>query len=123
MKWLAATITAIGIVTGSCRPAETPVHLRVVNGDVDRGRDLVERIGCGVCHAVPGVRGPRGRVGPSLDRFGARAFIAGTVPNRPDSLIRFIRNAPSVNVDTAMPELPLTEQEARDVAAFLYTLR
>lgn len=78
---------------------------------------------CGVCHVVPGATGARGRVGPSLAGFGRRTFIAGVVPNRPDVLARFVQNAPSLVPNTAMPPLPINQSEARDVAAFLYTLR
>jgi len=62
-------------------------------------------------------------LGPSLHRFADRAFIAGVAANTPDALAQFVRNAPSVDNDTAMPEMPLTDREARDIAAFLYSLR
>jgi mono/diheme cytochrome c family protein len=113
---------ALLAVLAACRE-EQPAHLRIADGDAARGREVVARIGCGVCHAVPGVAGARGRVGPPLEGFGARSFIAGTIPNRPDLLMRFVRDAPSLAPATAMPDLPLSEAEARDVAAFLLTLR
>jgi cytochrome c1 len=50
-------------------------------------------------------------------------LIAGVVPNKPDSLAQFVREASSISSQTAMPRMPLNEQQARDVAAFLYTLR
>jgi ABC-type amino acid transport substrate-binding protein len=34
--------------------------------------------GCGDCHTIPGVTGARGRVGPTLEKFGERAIIAGS---------------------------------------------
>ncbi len=113
---------ALTAVLAACRE-EPSAHLRVADGDAARGRDVVARIGCGVCHDVPGIAGARGRVGPPLAGFGMRSFIAGQIPNRPDLLVRFVRDAPSLAPATAMPDLPLSEAEARDVAAFLLTLR
>lgn len=106
-----------------CSDEEMPFHLRVEGGEQERGRQAVASIGCGVCHVIPGIAGARGRVGPPLDAFGTRAFIAGRVPNRPAELVRFVRDAPSVAPETAMPRLPLSDQQARDIAAYLYTLR
>lgn len=94
-----------------------------IDGDPEVGERVIAEIGCGVCHVIPGVPGPRGTVGPSLEGFANRAFIAGVVPNRPDLLIEWVGNAPALAPDTGMPDLPLSEQEARDVAAYLYTLR
>ncbi len=87
-----------------------------------RGLEAIERAGCGACHAIPGVRWPEGRTGPSLRGFADRGLIAGRVPNRPDLLAAFVRNAPAVVPETTMPPMPLTEQESRDVAAYLYSL-
>ena len=50
-------------------------------------------------------------------------MIAGRLPNRPDVLAHFVRRAPELVPGTTMPAMPLSEKEARDVAAYLYTLR
>jgi cytochrome c1 len=76
-----------------------------------------------VCHTIPGVLGARGIVGPPLTAFAHRAFIGGTIPNTPTNLVRWVLDPPAVDPRTAMPDLGLREQQARDVAAFLYTLR
>jgi len=116
-------VLALTTALAACREGEPSTHLRIADADASRGREVVARIGCGVCHTVPGIAGARGRVGPPLDGFAARSFIAGQIPNRPDLLMRFVRDAPSLAPATAMPDLPLSEAEARDVAAFLLTLR
>jgi cytochrome c1 len=72
---------------------------------------------------IPGVRDARGLVAPPLMMFGRRTFIAGEVPNTPENLVRWIQSPQSIEAGTAMPALGLTEQQARDVAAYLYTLR
>ncbi len=61
-------------------------------------------------------------MGPPLDGFADRALIAGRFPNQPETLARFVRDAPSLSPQTGMPPMPLTEEEARHVAAYLYTL-
>lgn len=94
-----------------------------VAGDPDAGRRLIAAQGCGVCHVIPGVRGARGVVGPSLAGFARRSYIAGILPNAPDKLAAWIRDPPSFAPDSAMPRVSITPRAAQDVAAYLYTLR
>lgn len=97
---------------------------RVRDGDPARGRAVVARgtYGCTACHAVPGMRGPRGVVGPPLAGFAQRAFIAGQLPNQPDVLVAFLQNPSALVPETGMPDVRLALGEARDIAAYLYTL-
>lgn len=95
----------------------------MVQSNPDRGRQVIEQVGCAACHAIPGVDWPRGTLGPPLDGFAQQTLIAGRVPNRPDTLAAFVRDAPSVDPQSAMPPMPLSQQESRNVAAYLYTLR
>lgn len=90
--------------------------------DPQAGLAIMKQVGCASCHAIPGIDWPQGRVGPSLNGFAGQALIAGKVQNRPEILAAFIRNAPSVVPGTAMPAMPLTPDESRNVAAYLYTL-
>jgi cytochrome c551/c552 len=111
------------LVLAACKDETVSVQQRVAGGDPERGRAIVVAIGCGACHTIPGIAGAHGVVGPPLERFARRQFIAGIVPNKPEVLAVFVRNAPSVAPNTGMPDLPLTPMEARHVAAYLYTLR
>lgn len=90
---------------------------------IARGEAAAARLGCGACHDMPGVDWPKGRVGPSLAGFGERAFIAGKLPNRAPLLADFVRDAPSLVPDSGMPAVPMTTSEARDIAAWLESLR
>lgn len=92
-------------------------------GNPARGAALIQDYGCGRCHTIPGIRAADGVVGPPLFFFSRRVYIAGEVPNTPENLIRWVRNPPAIEPGTAMPVLGLDEQQARDVAAYLYTLR
>lgn len=92
-------------------------------GNPEHGKQLMLGYGCGACHMVPGVHGARGLVGPPLFYFGDRTMIAGELPNTPQNLTHWIQHPKSVEPKTAMPDLGLTEDQAYDIAAYLYTLR
>ncbi|HEY1433445.1 MAG TPA: c-type cytochrome, partial [Stellaceae bacterium] len=77
----------------------------------------------GSCHTIPGIREARGRVGPPLDNIGERTIVAGLLPNTPDNLMRWLETPQSVVPGNAMPNMGLSDHDARDVAAYLYTLR
>jgi cytochrome c2 len=89
-------------------------------GVAERGADAMQRFGCGACHAIPGIPGARGQVGPPLAGVGGRAYIAGVLTNTPDHMVRWIVNPKAVDSLTAMPTLGVTAGEARDIAAYLY---
>jgi cytochrome c553 len=95
-----------------------------LSGDAARGRELVAggAFGCTACHAVPGIRSPRGIVGPPLGGLARRSFIAGQLPNTPDVLVPFLRNPPSLVPASGMPDVGLSIEDARDIAAYLYAL-
>jgi cytochrome c1 len=90
---------------------------------VGRGAALIEAVGCGSCHRVPGIRGAVGDVGPPLMYVARRTFIAGQVPNTTENLVRWLKDPPALVPGTAMPALGLSDSQARDIAAYLQTLR
>ena len=92
-------------------------------GDADSGRLLLRQYGCGGCHRIPGVEAARGNVGPPLERIARRVYLAGKLPNTPDNLVRWIVDPKAIHPGTAMPNLSVSEAQARDMAAFLYRLR
>lgn len=116
-RWLVAACAFVVACDGP--PDRTPT---LGDADVTRGRQLVADKGCVACHAFPDVKWPRGRLGPSLDNFGRQGLIAGQLPNQPADLMRFVRDAPAQVPGTAMPAIPMSDQEARDVVAYLLQL-
>ena len=96
---------------------------RVPGGDAQQGLRLVTQYQCGACHTIPGVQGAAGGQGPALDSMGRLSYIAGGIPNQPANMVRWLRVPHAVKPGTEMPPMGLTEQEARHMAAFLYTLR
>jgi cytochrome c1 len=91
-------------------------------GNADAGRRALARRPCGGCHQIPGVPAAQGKAAPSLDGFAGRAFIDGRLPNNTDNLIAWIVDPHAVDPQTAMPATGVTPAEARDIAAYLYTL-
>ena len=101
--------------------ADEPTTL-VEGGDPYRGAQSIQRQGCHSCHRIPGIPGANSYVGPPLNGWSARQYIAGSLENTPNNLVAWIMNPQSIEPGTAMPDMNIDEQEARDIAAYLYTL-
>jgi cytochrome c1 len=95
----------------------------VSGGEPKRGVAAIRQRGCGACHTIPGVPGARATVGPPLTRIAARVYLAGHLINTPENLMRWVQHPEQVDDKTAMPNTGVTDAEARDIAAYLYTLR
>lgn len=111
------------LLCGACGAADAGAVQRIPGGVAAAGRRLIRENGCGSCHVIPGVRGARGTVGPPLTQFAERDFIAGKFQNQPGNLVAWLMDPPALDPGVAMPDLGLTEPEARHIAAYLYTLR
>lgn len=103
--------------------AHEPPARQVDDADARRGRAAMQQFDCGACHVIPGIRGAVGRVGPPLHGYATRPWVAGKFPGDAAHLVRWIQDAPSLAPRTAMPAQGASEQQARDMAAYLYTLR
>lgn len=91
--------------------------------DPERATAHMRKYGCGACHTIPGVRDATGTVGPPLTDYGLRSFIAGTLPNSGENLVLWIVNPQAIEPGTAMPFLGVSQPDARDIAAYLHSLR
>jgi len=77
---------------------------------------------CAACHTVRGI-GAGGIVGPDLTHLMSRRTLgAGTVPNDPESLRRWIANAQAVKPGCRMPALDLSHDDVAAVASYVQTL-
>ena len=108
--------------TSETRQAEAREAAYLTGGDPERGRALMRPYGCASCHTIPGVPGADAMVGPPLTGFAERAYVAGVLPNSPANLVRWIRHPRQVDSLTVMPDMGVGERDARDIAAYLYTL-
>ena len=116
---VALAIAASGCATSSSvREAEA-----ITGGRVARSQAAINKYGCGACHTIPGIDGATATVGPPLTRVAMRQYLGGHLTNSPGNMIKWIQHPQSIDPKNAMPELGVTDQDAKDIAAFLYTLR
>lgn len=105
-------------------PLAPPAQAVALPGaDSVRGRQRIAEYGCVSCHQIPGIRGAGARVGPPLRHLASRAYLGGVLANTPANLVRWLRDPPAIAPHTAMPDVGLSEADARDIAAYLLTLR
>ncbi|HEX8280066.1 MAG TPA: c-type cytochrome, partial [Chthoniobacterales bacterium] len=111
----------IGAILAGCGPTKEAAQWasEVTGGDPERGRHAIQHYGCIACHTIDGMKS-EALVGPPLTRVAGRSYLAGNLQNTPANLIRFIESPREIHNDTAMPEMNVTESDARDIAAYLY---
>ena len=117
---VAAVVTAAGATWISKRQTER-IARAISGGDPDRAPELFRRYGCGGCHTIPGVPGADGQVGPPLSDLIHRVYIGGVAANSPDQLAQWIVSPQQFSPRSAMPATGISEAEARDIAAYLYS--
>ncbi len=116
-------VAALVAGCGSQAQAAGSDQVQATGGDPARGQAAIVQNGCGSCHMIPGISGAQGLVGPPLLSWSRRGFIAGELQNTPDNLIRWLKDPQAVEPGTDMPNLHLSDQDARDIASYLYTIR
>jgi cytochrome c len=116
-------LVAVANACGGASEADAREAAAITGGDPSRGPDLLRKYGCQSCHAIPGVVGANGLVGPPLAGIASRSYIGGVLPNAPDNMLRWIRDPKAVDPLTAMPNTGVTQSDARHIVAYLYTLR
>ena len=112
-------LVALAATVAGC---STSGAVAIPGGDPGRGSQTIAAMGCGACHHIAGIPGANGMVGPPLDNVAERGILAGELANSPENMIRWIRDPQSVEPATAMPNLHIGEQSARDIVAYLYSL-
>jgi cytochrome c2 len=122
-SWLVIWVAGGAAALAACRGGRTDVAAQpLVGGDAERGAEVVRAAGCGACHTIPEMDSARGEVAAPLTGFARRTYITSGLTNTPAHLIQWIVDPHAFDPRTAMPVLGLDEAQARDVAAFLYTL-
>lgn len=123
MKSWPVVAVAFAALLGACSREPGRAIQASSIGDPARGKSTIMSSSCGACHAIPGVQQADGMVGPPLIHFARRTMVAGYLPNTPANVIQWIRYPQLVLPGNAMPNSGLSEGQARDVTAYLYTLR
>jgi cytochrome c2 len=126
-KWLIAGVALACIIAAAATAASWSfrrqadrIAIAMTGGDPTRAPGIMRRYGCGGCHAISGIPGADGQVGPQLSRLVHRVYIGSGLPNSPDHLIQWIVEPHQFSRRSAMPATGISEAEARDVAAYLY---
>ncbi len=113
-------LAAAAVALAACEPSPAPPEHA---GNAENGKLLLRQFGCGACHEIPGVAAAHGKVGPPLEGIARRVYLAGVVPNTPRGMAAFIRDPRIADPRILMPAMGVTEEHARDMAAYLGTLR
>lgn len=90
---------------------------------VEKGREALQQYGCTRCHRIPGITGAHTDVGPPLAGIADRTYIAGVLANTDENMVRWLRFPQRVDPKTAMPYLGVREDDARNMTAYLNTLK
>lgn len=113
-------VEAHGIVAYLFKVSEPIKYPRIdISGDPKRGEDLVKNIGCLACHTVD----PNEKLditdhrsfGPNLAKTGSKTNAVW--------LYHWLKDPKHYFPQTFMPNLRLSDQEARDITAYLMSLR
>jgi cytochrome c2 len=100
---------------------EDAVARVLTSGDASLAPPIFRKFGCSGCHTIPGVPGADGEVGGSLEGLSKRVYIGGVLTNTPDHLVSWIVSPEKFSARTAMPTTGISEAEASDLAAYLYS--
>lgn len=119
---LAGVASVFGIYRQDAAQARTQAEA-MTGGDVDAGKAAIARYNCGACHRIPGIASATGEAGPALNGIALRVHLAGVLVNNPDNLARWLRNPQQVLPGNGMPDQGVPQREARDMTAYLYTVR
>lgn len=121
-RCLGAAVVTLLLSACATVPFQADQPVIPVPGDPVVGREVIVEYGCGACHRIPGIPNAQGLVGPPLDAWSRRGFIAGSLPNSPENLARFLADPDAASPGTAMPDLGLDPTEIAAIVAYLYTL-
>ena len=113
-----AALVAVLLALGACKTTELERKEIAIQTALDAAF-----LACQACHMIPGITGPDTYVGPPLDHIAERKFLAGRLPNSAANLARWIRAPQEIDPGTAMPQLGVSERDAKDMAAYLMAPR
>lgn len=95
---------------------------RLTGGDPQAGRKKLAMRSCGSCHYIPGVPRAEGKSGPSLASWSERSTFLNTTRNTPENLEKWLDKPSHRKPGTTMPDIDLSPQDSRDMAAYLFSI-
>ena len=115
---------ACAILASACTSSKWVEEAEMITGgNVARGVPAIGKYGCAACHTIPRIETATATVGPPLTQVAVRQYLGGHLTNSPGNMIKWIQHPQLIDPKNAMPDLDVTDQDAKDIAAYLYTLR
>jgi putative membrane protein len=123
-RLLPVVLFACAILASACTSSNSIKEAEMMTGgNVARGVPAIGKYGCAACHTIPGIETATATVGPPLTQVAIRQYLGGHLTNSPANMIKWIQHPQLIDPKNAMPDLGVTDRDARDIAAYLYTLR
>lgn len=117
--WLSAIVAIVSLL--GCQSHRLRSPSQFAGGDSKSGKNKISYYGCPACHEIAGIQTATGRVGPSLIHISQQTYLAGELPNTPQNMALWIQKPRDIEAHTAMPNMAVSDQDARDITAYLYT--
>jgi len=87
-----------------------------------QGKEIFTKSACVGCHTINGVS--LGQIGPDLTHFASRHTFAGSLmKTTPENLAKWVENPGHMKPGALMPNLGLTGEQSKAVAAYLLSLK
>jgi len=98
-------------------------NIQPQSADAQAGFKVFSTAGCSACHTIDGTSF-KGTLGPNLTNLGMHESIAAaTLDNNTTNLARWLSDPPAVMPDVDMPNLHLTQDQIRQVSAYLEEMK
>ena len=95
---------------------------RLTGGNPELGRKKLAQRSCSSCHVIPGVPRAQGKNAPSLAGWSGRRTFLNTYPNTPENLEKWLQTPSHRKPGTTMPDMNISPQDSRDMAAYLFSI-
>ncbi len=95
---------------------------QMTGGNPEMGRKKLAQHSCVSCHVIPGVPKGDGKSAQSLAHWSWHRKFLNTFPNTPENLERWLENPSHRKPGTTMPDLNVSPQDSRDMAAYLFSI-
>ena len=121
---ISPAVVSLALLLSGCGPSKEDQRwaANITGGDPARGKIAIQHYGCIACHTIDGLNS-EALVGPPLTRMAGRSYLAGNMENNAPNMIRWIQKPREIHNDTAMPDVGVTDSDARDIASYLYQFR
>lgn len=116
---LAVALLALLVELGVPRTSHAVTLATERGASTTRGVTEIRSYGCGSCHTIAGINDASGVVGPKLSHMATRRYIAGRLPMTTENLETWIEHPQQIAPGVLMPDMHVTPQDARDIAAYL----